>query len=89
MKLVNIGFGNMLNADRIIAVLNPDSAPVKRIISEGKDRSILIDATQGRRTKSVIVTDTDHVILSYLSNEAIANRMKGDTVMYEEDDNGL
>lgn len=74
MKLVNIGFGNLVNTDRIIAIVGPESAPVKRIIQESKERGTLIDATQGRRTKSVIITDSDNVVLSYLSPDALAVR---------------
>ena len=69
MKLVNIGFGNMLNASRLVAVVSPDSAPVKRLIQESRDRGMLINATQGRRTRAVIIMDSDHVILSYLQSE--------------------
>ena len=64
MKLVNIGFGNMINASRLVAVVSPDSAPVKRLIQESRDRGMLINATQGRRTRAVIIMDSDHVILS-------------------------
>ena len=71
MKLINIGFGNLVNSDRIIAVSSPDSSPIKRLVSVGKESGMLIDATQGRKTKSVIVTDSDHIILSYLSPEGI------------------
>ena len=64
MKLVNIGFGNMVSANRMVAIVSPESAPIKRIIQEARDRSMLIDATYGRRTRAVIVMDSDHVILS-------------------------
>ena len=63
-KLINIGFGNMVAASRVVAIVSPESAPIKRIISEAKDRGILIDATYGRRTRSVIITDSDHIVLS-------------------------
>ena len=76
MKLINIGFGNMLNADRLLAVLSPDSAPIKRIIQESKERGRLIDASHGRRTRAVIIMDSDHVVLSYLQPETIASRLK-------------
>lgn len=66
MKLVNIGFGNLINADRVIAILSPESAPVKKIVKESKAKSTLIDATHGRKTMSVIVTDSENVVLSYL-----------------------
>ena len=74
MKLLNIGFGNMVSTDRLIAIVSPDSAPIKRMIQEGRDRGVLIDATYGRKTRSVIVMDTDHVILSAIAPEAIAKR---------------
>lgn len=75
MKLVNIGFGNLVNAARIISVISPDSAPAKRIIAEAKADFRLIDATQGRRTRAVIITDSDHVVLSYLQTETIAAKL--------------
>lgn len=86
MKLINIGFGNMINASKLVAVVSPDSAPIKRIIQESKEKGNLIDATQGRRTRAVIITDSDHVILSYLQSETVANRLNSDDVMYAEDD---
>lgn len=79
MKLINIGFGNAVNASRILAVVSPDSAPVKRLIQEAKEQRLLIDATQGRRTRAVVITDSDHVILSYLQSETIMSRFNGDT----------
>lgn len=77
MKLINIGFGSMLSAARILSVLSPDSAPIKRLIQEARDRGMLIDASYGRKTKAVILMDTDHVILSGLSTDTIAARMTG------------
>ena len=74
MKLVNIGFGNAVNAIRVLSVVNPESAPVKRLIQDAKDEKLLIDATQGRRTRAVIITDSNHVILSYLQTEKILSR---------------
>lgn len=74
MKLINIGFGNMVSSSRIIAVVSPDSAPVKRIIQEAKSNGNLIDATCGRKCKAVLVTDSDHVVLSAISAETIGNR---------------
>ena len=74
MKLINIGFGSMLAAARILAVLEPDSAPIKRVIQEAKDRGMLIDASYGRKTQAVILMDTDHVILSSLTPETLSNR---------------
>ncbi|MBO5645521.1 MAG: DUF370 domain-containing protein [Clostridia bacterium] len=76
MKLVNIGFGNMVAAARIIAVIGPDSAPVKRMISESRDRGNLIDATYGRRTRSVILTDSGNIILSAILPETVAGRLE-------------
>lgn len=75
MKLVNIGFGNMVSANRMIAIVSPESAPIKRIIQEAKERGSLIDATHGRRTRAVIITDSDHIILTYLQAETLANRI--------------
>lgn len=83
MKLINIGFGNMVNADRLIAVVSPDSAPVKRIVQDAKEKGNLIDATHGRRTRAVIITDSDHVILSYLQTETVANKFEGDSAEEE------
>lgn len=79
MKLINIGFGNMVNADRIVAVVSPESAPIKRIIQDCKERGMLIDATHGRRTKAVLITDSDHVILTYLQPEKVAHRFNGES----------
>lgn len=75
LRLINIGFGNMIAADRIIAIISPDSAPVKRMIQEARDRKRVIDATQGRRTRAVIQTDSDHVVLSAIQPETIAGRV--------------
>lgn len=72
MKLVNIGFGNLINADRVIAILSPESAPVKKTVKESKAKSTLIDATHGRKTMSVIVTDSENVVLSYLDLKQVA-----------------
>lgn len=85
MKLINIGFGNLINADRIVAIVSPESAPVKRIIQDCKTKGTLIDATHGRRTRAVIVTDCDQVILTYLQAETVANRFE-DEKNYEEDE---
>lgn len=78
MRLINIGFGNMINAARLIAVASPDSAPIKRIVQESKERGTLIDATQGRRTRAVLMMDSDHVVLSYLQTETVAARLNGE-----------
>jgi regulator of extracellular matrix RemA (YlzA/DUF370 family) len=75
MKLINIGFGNMVSSERILSVVSPDSAPIKRLVQEAKERSMLIDASFGRRTRGVLVMDTDHVILSAITPEAIAKRL--------------
>ena len=74
MKLINIGFGNMVSAGRIVAIVSPDSAPIKRIIQEGKETGRLIDATYGRRTQSVIIADSGHIILSAIGPENVAER---------------
>jgi len=75
MKLVNIGFGNVVASSRILAVVSPESAPIKRVIQEARDRDMLIDASYGRRTRAVLLMDTDHVILSAIQPEAIAGRV--------------
>ena len=80
MKLINIGFGNMISAARLIAIVSPESAPIKRIIQEARDKGILIDATYGRRTRAVIVMDSGHVILSAIQPETVAGRMTGKPV---------
>ncbi|ATO48072.1 MULTISPECIES: extracellular matrix/biofilm regulator RemA [Brevibacillus] len=75
IKLINIGFGNIVNANRIISIVSPESAPIKRIIQEARDRNMLVDATYGRRTRAVIITDSDHVILSAVQPETVAQRL--------------
>ncbi|AVX20312.1 MAG: extracellular matrix/biofilm regulator RemA [Bacillota bacterium] len=75
IKLVNIGFGNIVSANRIVAIVSPESAPIKRIIQEARDRGMLIDATYGRRTRAVIITDSDHVVLSAVQPETVAHRL--------------
>ena len=75
MKLINIGFGNMVSANRLVAIVSPESAPIKRIIQEARDNGTLIDATYGRRTRAVIVTDSGHIILSAVQPETVANRL--------------
>ena len=82
MKLINIGFGNMVSAARLIAIVSPESAPIKRIVQDARERGTLIDATYGRRTRAVIVMDSDHVILSAIQPETVANRV----VERDEDD---
>ncbi len=81
MKLINIGFGNMVSANRVIAMVSPDSAPIKRIIQEAKEKGYLIDATYGRKTRTVIIMDSDHVVLSAIQPETVSNRI----VNYEND----
>ena len=76
MKLINIGFGNMVSAERLVAIVSPESAPIKRIIQEAKERGTLIDATHGRRTRALIITDSEHIILTYLQSETVANRIE-------------
>lgn len=87
MKLINIGFGNMVSASRLVAIVSPESAPIKRMIQEAKDRGMCIDATYGRRTRAVIFMDSDHVILSAVQPETVANRIqtKGDAMLEEEE----
>lgn len=75
IKLINIGFGNIVAANRIVAIVSPESAPIKRIIQESRDRGMLIDATYGRRTRAVIIVDSDHVILSAVQPETVAHRL--------------
>ena len=79
MKLVNIGFGNMVSANRMIAIVSPESAPIKLIIAEAREKGSLIDATHGRRTRAVIITDSDHIILTYLQAETLANRIASES----------
>ena len=86
MKFVNIGFGNMVNADRIVAIVSPESAPVKRIIQESKENGVLIDATHGRRTKAVIITDCEKVILTYLPCETVSGRINDEPDEEDEPD---
>lgn len=78
MKLINIGFGNMVSAGRLIAIVSPESSPIKRIVQEARDKGSLIDATYGRRTRAVIIMDSDHVILSAVQPETVANRLADD-----------
>jgi len=75
IKLVNIGFGNIVASNRIVAIVSPESAPIKRIIQEARERGILIDATYGRRTRAVIIADSGHIILSAVQPETVANRL--------------
>ena len=77
MRLINIGFGSLVSAHRLVAVVSPDSAPIKRMTQEARERGVLIDATYGRKTKTVLIMDNDHVVLSALSPQAIAGRLEG------------
>ena len=87
MKLINIGFGNMVAAGRLLAVVSPDSAPIKRVIQEARDRGMLIDASYGRKTKSVLLMDTDHVILSAITPAMVTERsMDRQGTQYEEEE---
>ena len=85
MRLINIGFGNIISANRLVAIVSPDSAPIKRIIQEARDKGMLIDATYGRRTRAVIITDSDHIILSAIQPETVANRLSKDIIMEEDE----
>ncbi|MCQ2445887.1 MAG: DUF370 domain-containing protein [Clostridia bacterium] len=76
IKLVNIGFGNMVSANRLIAIIGPDSAPIKRVVTEARERGRLIDASWGRRTRAELISDSGHVILSAIQSETIANRLR-------------
>lgn len=82
MKLINIGFGNMVSAGRIVAIVSPESAPIKRIISDSREKGQLVDATYGRRTRAVIITDSGHVVLSAVQPETVASRL-GDKIEKE------
>lgn len=84
MQLINIGFGNMVSSARVIAIVSPESAPIKRIIQEAKDKGTLIDATYGRRTRAVLIMDSDHVVLSAVAAETVGGRAAVDE---EDDDN--
>ena len=86
MKLINIGFGSLVAANRVLAVVAPDSAPIKRVIQEARDRAMLIDASYGRKTKAVILMDTDHVILSAVSPETIYERWMEKTLEVSEEE---
>ena len=86
MKLINIGFGSMVAASRVLAIVAPDSAPIKRVVQEARDRGMLIDASFGRKTKAVLLMDTDHVILSAITPEAIHDRWNDKNTSYQEDE---
>ena len=86
MRLVNIGFGNLVAANRMISIVSPESAPIKRIIQDAKERGTLIDATHGRRTRAVIITDSDHIILTYLQSETVAHRISDENAVDDEEE---
>lgn len=85
MKFINIGFGNLVSASRIVAIASPDSAPVKRLVQDAKEDGRIIDVSCGRRTRAVIITDSDHVILSAIQTETISNRLALDLDEEEEE----
>lgn len=87
IKLINIGFGNIVSANRIIAIVSPESAPIKRIIQEARDKGMLIDATYGRRTRAVVITDSDHVILSAVQPETVAHRLNTKDSSHSDEQN--
>ena len=86
MKFINIGFGNMVSANRIVAIAGPDSAPIKRLVQDAKEDDRVIDVSCGRRTRAVIITDSDHVILSAIQSETITNRLADDSASDEDTD---
>lgn len=86
MKFINIGFGNMVSASRIVAIAGPDSAPIKRLVQDAKDDNRVIDVSCGRRTRAVIITDSEHVILSAIQAETITNRLTGGDSSDDEDE---
>ena len=86
IKLVNIGFGNIVAANRIISIISPESAPIKRSIQEARDKGMLVDATYGRRTRAVVVVDSGHIILSAVQPETVANRLVAQTADSEEEE---
>lgn len=83
MKLVNIGFGNMINVNRLMTIVSPESAPIKRIIQDSKEKGMLIDATHGRRTRAVLIMDSGHVVLTYLQSETVASRVNDEVTNKE------
>ena len=86
MRFINIGFGNMVAADRIVTLVSPDSAPIKRLIQDAKDDGRVIDVTCGRRTRAVIITDSDHVVLSAIQAETVANRLDSNDSSIDDDE---
>lgn len=86
MQLISIGFGNVVAANRIVAIISPDSSPIKRLVQDARDKGTLVDATYGRRTRAVVITDSGHVILSALQHETIVNRVPGAMNPLDHDD---
>lgn len=86
MKLLNIGFGNVVSANRVVAIVSPESAPIKRIIQEARENNILVDATYGRKTRAVIISDSGHIILSAVQPETVAGRLTGKNEEIEENE---
>ena len=87
MKLINIGFGNLVSAERLLSIVSPESAPIKRLVQEAKERAMLIDASFGRKTRAVLLMDTDHVILSAISPDVIARRLNDrENETYEDEE---
>ena len=88
LKLINIGFGNIVSANRVIAIVAPEAAPVKRMIQDARERGLLIDATCGRRTRAVLVTDSEHIVLSAVQPETIAHRLEAREAITDEEEEG-
>jgi regulator of extracellular matrix RemA (YlzA/DUF370 family) len=86
LRLISVGFGNSVSAERIIAIVSPDSSPIRRIIQEAKEKGMLIDASCGRRTRAVIIADSDHIILSALQPETISNRLSSKVVNADDEE---
>ncbi len=86
MKFINVGFGNMVCADRVVAIVSPDSAPIKRLVQDARDAGRVIDVSCGRRTRAVVITDSEHVILSAIQTETVANRVNTDDVSNDDMD---
>lgn len=85
MKFINVGFGNMVSADRVVAIVSPDSAPIKRLVQDAREGGRVIDVSCGRRTRAVIITDSEHVILSAIQSETISNRLDSDDTLDDSD----
>ena len=86
MKLINIGFGNLVSRERVVAIVAPDSAPIKRMVQETRERGMLIDATYGRKTRAVLILDNDHLVLSALTPEVVTGRIEGEPVNAQEEE---